>query len=104
MIKPGASAKRRRQRSGVPGKCGIVRLYGRALTELRNACWLRDEGRCQSCDTPTYKNPLFDGDPMAFDMAHIRNKRMYGDVLENVRTLCHHCHSKEHSGRLKRPI
>jgi hypothetical protein len=30
---------------------------------------------------------------MAYHMAHIKNKRMYGDTLENVRALCGCCHT-----------
>jgi 5-methylcytosine-specific restriction endonuclease McrA len=98
MIRHGASAKARRARSGVPGMLGIVRLYGGDLTALRNDCWTRDAGICQSCGERTFKDARFDGDPLAYDMAHIGNRRNHGDALDNVRVLCHRCHMREHSG------
>jgi len=75
----------------------VVRLTGLALTALRYECWKRDEHRCQECGKVCHPFPRFDGDPDAYDMAHIRNKRMYGDTLDNVRTLCHKCHMQEHA-------
>jgi 5-methylcytosine-specific restriction endonuclease McrA len=99
MIRSGASARRRRARSGVPGRLGIVRLYGKALESLRDDCWERDNGMCQSCGVRLEKEPRFDGDSVAYDMAHIQSQGAGGsDVLENVRCLCHSCHMKEHSG------
>jgi 5-methylcytosine-specific restriction endonuclease McrA len=102
VIRSGASARRRRARSGVAGKCGIIRLYGAALDALRVECWQRDEGTCQKCGEPLYFEPRFDGDPLGYDMAHRRNKRMYGDTLENVEALCHREHMAIHAGTLKR--
>ena len=75
----------------------IVRLTGIELFNLRFDCWLRDDFSCQSCGRIAYFRPRYDGDPKAYDMAHIRNKRMYGDTLENVKTLCHECHMREHT-------
>jgi 5-methylcytosine-specific restriction endonuclease McrA len=99
MIRPGASARRRRARSGVPGRLGIVRLYGKDLEALRMACFDRAESICQNCGTPTSYLPRFDGDPAAYDMAHIQSRGAGGsDTLENVRCLCHSCHMKEHAG------
>jgi len=41
----------------------------------------------------------FDGDPLAYDMAHIVSRGAGGsDELSNVRTLCHRDHMREHSG------
>ena len=91
---PHISAKRR-ARSGVPGKCGIIRLYRNALEALRDACWERDKGECQTCASPLIRYPAWEGDPNAYHMAHIRNKRMYGDTLENVRALCGCCHTRD---------
>lgn len=79
----------------------VPRLTGEALHLLRNDCWNRDRGRCQDCGKVLYYSARFDGDPDAYDMAHRRNKRMYGDTLENVRTLCHRCHMQEHTKGLK---
>jgi 5-methylcytosine-specific restriction endonuclease McrA len=99
MIRPGESARRRRDRSGVPGRLGIVRLYGKDLDALRRDCFDRDESICQQCWTPTSYLPRFDGDPVAYDMAHIQSRGAGGsDTLENVRCLCHSCHMKEHAG------
>jgi hypothetical protein len=84
-------SKARRTRSGVPGKLGIVRLYGDDLEALRRKCWSRDESRCQwpGCGVWCL---WASGYPNSGHMSHIRNKRMYGDTLENVKLLCieHH--------------
>jgi hypothetical protein len=103
MIKPGASSRARRKRSGVAGHCGIVRLWGKDIEPLRVACYERDHGRCVECGVAVHDD-LPDWHDDKFHMAHIRNRRMYGDVLENVRTLCGREHRAEHAGRLKRPI
>ena len=98
-IRSGASAKRRRERSGWPGKLGIIRLYGDALRGLRLERWATDRGICQNCGIITYWQPRFPGDPDAYDMAHIVSRGAGGsDTLENVRALCHACHMKEHAG------
>src|ERR1039458_1688449 len=79
-------SKARRARSDVPGKTGRVRLYGAALEALRNECWERDKGICQSTGVSLYKNPRYVGDPLAYDMAHIVSRGAGGsDTLENVR-------------------
>ena len=101
MIRSGASAKARRARSGQPGRLGIVRLYGAALTALRRERWELDKGICEDCGASTFWEPRFAGDPLAYDMAHRRNKRMYGDTLENTKTLCHRSHMEEHQHGLK---
>jgi 5-methylcytosine-specific restriction endonuclease McrA len=81
------------------GKLGIMRLTGPDLAKLRRDCWERDKGRCQECGVLTYWGPRFAGDPLAYDMAHIKSRGAGGsDVLENVRTLCHAEHMREHSG------
>ena len=98
MIRSGASATRRRERSGIPGKLGIIRLYGADLTALRDVCWDRDKGICLTCGKRLYKQARFDGDPDAYDMAHCGSRRLYGDVITNVRSLCHRCHMLEHAG------
>ena len=99
MIRPGASAKARRARSGQPGHLGIVRLKGKALARLRVDCYTRDKGICQDCGIFTYFYPRFAGDPEAYDMAHIVSRGAGGsDFLSNIRCLCHACHMAEHSG------
>lgn len=71
------------------------RLKGKDMEALRLACFLRDDGKCTDCGrrvailTPFYKN----GERIPpMHMAHLRNKRMYGDTLENVTTRCQDCH------------
>lgn len=80
-----------------------VRLTGQVLAALRYQCWIRDLCRCQECGAATHFQAFFDGDPLAYDMAHIQSRGAGGsDGLENVRTLCHRCHQKEHmEGRQK---
>lgn len=92
----------RKKAERVVGKLGIVRLKGAALEDLRHACWLRDLGNCQNCRAFTFWKPRFDGDPVGYDMAHIKSRGAGGsDTLENVRCLCHSCHMKEHTKGLK---
>lgn len=74
-----------------------VRLTGNAMRKLRMDRFLLDGGRCVDCRCLVSfngNNPKMP--PM--HLAHVRNKRMYGDSLENTRTKCSFCHSKEHSG------
>lgn len=79
------------------GKLGIVRLTGVDLANLRRQCWFRDKGECQDCGVRTFYAARFDGDPLAYDMAHIKSRGAGGsDVIENVKTKCHECHMREH--------
>ncbi len=78
------------------GKLGIVRLSGKAMDDLRMACWSRDNGLCVCCGRPA-KLDVPDYHPARYDMAHVRNKRMYGDTLANVKTMRHECHMREHT-------
>jgi 5-methylcytosine-specific restriction endonuclease McrA len=83
----------KRKRSKVrPG-----RLRGKALEQLRRDCFERDGYRCQATKS------LFESwnftvkclRPVTWEtghMAHIRNKRMWGDTLDNVVTKCAECH------------
>lgn len=93
--RPNPISKKRRARSGKPGKLGIVRLYGDDLQALRRECYVRDNGRCQweEDGVKCNKHLPFEGmtDRRAH-MAHIRNKRNHGDTLENVRILCPYHH------------
>ena len=85
----------RRSRSGKPGHCGIVRLYGADLTALRLECYWRDGGCCQWEENGMKCSKLLPVDGDIFTrahMAHIKNKRNYGDTLENVRILCYQHH------------
>jgi hypothetical protein len=58
---------------------------------------MRDKERCVQCGKRLHLNARFDGDPDAYDMAHRRNKAMWGDTLDNVESLCHDCHMKSHN-------
>lgn len=69
----------RRSRKVRPG-----RLKGKALSALRAACFDRDGGICVGCGFPV--------DPSHWHMAHVRGKRMWGDSLDNVKTMHPYCH------------
>jgi 5-methylcytosine-specific restriction endonuclease McrA len=72
------------------------RLKGEDLYNLRVACWLRDSEICTRCGIHT----LFHAPewwPNSYHMAHIKAKRMGGDSLDNVETLCGGCHRKYHN-------
>ena len=65
------------------------RMKGEAMTRLRLAAYVRDNGLCSEC-----------GKLLGWDnchLAHIKSKRRHGDSLENVRILCIPCHLREHS-------
>jgi 5-methylcytosine-specific restriction endonuclease McrA len=92
-LKRGKPPKKRRAKPR-PG-----RLQGDDLQALRLACWERDKSLCQHCGVRT----LFDfpqEHPLAFHMAHRRGKRMWGDSLDNVHTLCGDCHRDAHRGTI----
>jgi len=72
------------------------RLKGDALEQLRWECWWRDAGKCKNCGRTTFPHLPHQHDA-SYHMAHIKAKRMGGDTLENVRTLCGQCHRKEHN-------
>src|ERR1700735_3522434 len=86
----------RKKAAVLVGKLGIVRLRGKAMEDLRLDCFLRDGGRCIECRRELFYETLWPGHEARYHMAHIRNKRMYGDTLENVRALCGDCHRAEH--------
>jgi hypothetical protein len=61
-------SKRRKARSGKPGKLGIVRLYGAAKTALRRHCYERDHERCVVCKKwLPFEGPLME----RMHMAHV---------------------------------
>jgi 5-methylcytosine-specific restriction endonuclease McrA len=72
------------------------RLYGKDLVDLRERCFLRDGGKCRACerevsdDVPAWHDAKY-------HMSHVKAKRMGGDSLANVETLCHKCHRTQHS-------
>ena len=78
------------------GRTGIIRLTGKSLEVLRRECFDRDGWICQDCRIKVNDNPI-DFYSKA-DMAHIQSRGAGGsDVLNNVKTLCHFCHMKEHN-------
>ena len=77
----------------------IVRLHGSALENLRKERYELDKGRCTKCDAPL---PLDGPLTVRAHLAHVRNKRMWGDTLENTRIKCYHCHIElEHQKGIK---
>lgn len=88
-LKRGKPPKKKRSKPR-PG-----RLKGFELQMLRCECSLRDNGVCQRCGRLT-SLALPQEHPSSFHMAHRRNKRMWGDTLENVQTECGDCHRKYH--------
>ena len=71
------------------------RLEGVILGILRVDCYERDMGRCVRCGKSVWMN-LPQEDDASFHMSHKRNKRMWGDSLENVQAECGECHRKYH--------
>ncbi len=72
-------------------------MKGADLLLLRDACFKRDEGRCQECGIRVAWNVAPECS-YKYDMAHIKSRGAGGsDVLENVKTLCHSCHQKSHN-------
>lgn len=96
-------SKKRRQRSGVAGKLGIVRLYGEDLKRLREAVYLRDEGRCQFVENGVKCNKFLPLEGTVFQRAHMMHTvgrgRGGSDVASNVSVGCYFHHIVvEHSG------
>ena len=60
------------------------RLKGAKLTTRRAERWDIDKGICQGCFKPC--------DPNNWHLAHFRNKRMWGDGIENMRVKHPDCH------------
>jgi len=71
------------------------RLKGDDLTALRDACFDYHKGICGGGKTDRHGKPLGCGqpcNPLAWEMAHIRGKRNFGDKPENVvpkHPICH---------------
>lgn len=88
----------RKIRKGVrPG-----RLKGKDLAELRMRCYVRDRACCRECGRMTiFDAPHTWGD--SYHMHHVRGKRMWGDSLENVVTLCGACHRNTHCPKVVPP-
>lgn len=66
------------------------RLKGEDMTELREAVWARDGGLCCFCGKPV--------DFVRGEMAHLRNKRMWQDHIDNIKGPSHKkCHEDSHN-------
>lgn len=103
-MKPRTALKRytpiRKRRLTPRNRKTVVRLTGAAIGPLRWQCYSRDRGRCKICGVTTHYIPFYDGDPLAFDMAHIKSRGAGGsDNLSNLVTKCHRDHMAEHAGR-----
>lgn len=82
------------------GKTGRVRLKGEALSFLRGHTYQNDLERCRHCGEYIFYTARFDGDPLAYDMAHIKSRGAGGsDLPSNVKALCHRDHMASHSGK-----
>lgn len=72
------------------------RLKGDDLTNLREACFLRDGFHCTHCRRRVYPSLPKEHEASAH-MAHIQAKRRGLDTLDNVRTLCGEDHRRQHN-------
>jgi 5-methylcytosine-specific restriction endonuclease McrA len=67
-----------------------IRLHGIKLQDLRASVWERDNWTCQAEDCPG-------GYPLDSAPHHIKFRSAGGsDTMDNLVTLCIHCHGKEH--------
>ncbi len=80
-----------------------IRLHGKAYAELKRKVWIRDGGRCVTCNA---KVPLkdWDGQFDRFTCAHLSHIKSRGaggdDTPENTQIKCYSCHiGKEHGPR-----
>ena len=73
-----------------------LRLKGKAMAALREDCYTRDGGLCQACGVQVHDG-FPDWHDRKYHMAHIKAKRIGGDYMANVRTLCGRCHRAEHN-------
>lgn len=86
-------SKARRARSGVPGKCGIIRLYGAAKTALRLKRLDMDGWHCKNCGIQVHDG-LPDWHPQKPHLAHLQSLGAGGsDTISNTKTLCGSCHT-----------
>lgn len=65
------------------------RLKGDDMTALRQESWAEHKGKCRFCGKPVAFN--------AGELAHVRNKRMHGDNLDNVGPAHKKCHRDSHN-------
>lgn len=106
MIDP--SLKRKRPLSRFPkkrpqvriGKLGIVRLYGKAKTRLRQQCFDRDYNTCVDCGRLVAwdEEEAIDFCLPIGEMSHLVSLGAGGsDVISNVVTRCKWDHQKSHN-------
>ena len=80
-------------------KNAAIRLKGKELAALRLERFRRDNETCLNCGERVYFTARFAGDPLAYDMAHIKSRGAGGsDTISNVETWCHRCHMRFHNG------
>lgn len=74
------------------------RLQGGALKLLRELVFKRDGGKCVDCGVELIEYPPSIFHQRAYHMAHVRNKRMWMDSVDNCVSKCSGCHLvKEHT-------
>jgi 5-methylcytosine-specific restriction endonuclease McrA len=80
-------------------KDGRTVLTGKDYTELREAVFFRDRGRCIVCHQRV--SLKLSGSDWDMHLCHITPRRMGGgsrdDTKENTVTKCKKCHMKEHN-------
>jgi hypothetical protein len=94
-------SKKRRLRSGIAGKLGIVRLFGKDMEALRLTAYLRSNGFCEM-----ERDGSRCYEPVSYEyceLAHIRAKRNNGDSLDNVLISCRACHHRSHNPKVVPP-
>ena len=83
----------------------VVRLTGESLEMLRLACYQRAGGRSELSGVSLFFKARYPGDPLAYDMAHLRSRGAGGgDTLDNVMCLAHEEHMAAHAGKFKLPM
>lgn len=108
--RPNSISAKRRERSGVPGKLGIVRVYGAAMGKLRAFVFDRDRYRCQGpfvLDADRNPVPMrtclkpisleYGEEHPRGHLVHLRAKRNNGDKPENLAAGCDTCHKNSHN-------
>jgi|SRR6185312_5579834 len=68
------------------------RLKRAAMKLLRELVFERDGGRCVNCGVALIQYPESIFHPRAYHLAHVRNKAMWQDSLENCVAKCSRCH------------
>lgn len=71
------------------------RLDADGMARLRAQVFERDNATCKRCGRRVFYAVLQERDD-SFHLAHRRNKRMWGDTLENTQCECGSCHRTYH--------